>query len=175
MTKQEIRKNVEPSRQESQDTMKTFTKLELAVVLEKHAKWLRNEDGGERADLSRAYLSGADLSGADLSRAYLSGAYLSRAYLSGADLSRADLSGACYAWAQVAFSEHGECGRMLVAFQAAEDSPVFQCGCFYGSESDLRTYIEDGNPELKESRLLALECALKLISYRKGGAMAADH
>ena len=37
----------------------------------------------ERANLSRAYLSGAYLSGADLSRAYLNGAYLS-----GADLSR---------------------------------------------------------------------------------------
>ena len=47
-----------------------------------------------RAYLSGAYLSGAYLSGADLSRAYLSRADLSGAYLSGADLSGADLSGA---------------------------------------------------------------------------------
>lgn len=45
--------------------MKTYTKSELADILDKHAKWLRGEDGGERADLSEAYLSGADLSRAD--------------------------------------------------------------------------------------------------------------
>src|SRR5574343_508467 len=62
---------------------------ELKVVLDKHRKWLREEVGGERSNLSGANLSGADLSRADLSRADLSGAYLSRA-----DLSMADLSGA---------------------------------------------------------------------------------
>ena len=41
-------------------------KARLAEILEKHSKWLRNEEGGERADLSGAVLSGADLSGADL-------------------------------------------------------------------------------------------------------------
>ena len=61
----------------------------LKDVLDKHLKWLRDEDGGERADLS-----GADLSWADLSRANLSGADLSWANLSGADLSWANLSGA---------------------------------------------------------------------------------
>jgi hypothetical protein len=66
-----------------------FTVEELKKTIEKHRKWIHNEDGGSRADLS-----GADLSGAYLSRADLSGAYLSRANLSGADLSRANLSGA---------------------------------------------------------------------------------
>ncbi len=73
--------------------MKTYTNDELAAIIEAHAKWLRS-DGGSRANLSGAYLSGADLSGADLSGAYLSGADLSGAYLSGADLSGAYLSGA---------------------------------------------------------------------------------
>ena len=53
--------------------MKTYTKDELAAIIEAHAKWLRS-DGGSRADLSRADLSGASLSGANLSGAYLSGA-----------------------------------------------------------------------------------------------------
>ena len=71
----------------------------LKDVLDKHLKWLRDEDGGERANLSWADLSGAnlsraDLSGANLSRAILSGANLSGAILSGANLSRAILSGA---------------------------------------------------------------------------------
>ena len=69
----------------------------LKDILDKHLKWMRDEDGGERANLSGADLFGADLSGANLSRAdlfgaNLSGANLSRANLSGADLSRADLS-----------------------------------------------------------------------------------
>ena len=97
---------------------------ELKDVLEKHGKWLRDEDGGEYANLSYANLRGAnlrdanlrdaDLRGADLSGANLRGAFLrganlrdadlrganlrgaflSRADLSRADLSRADLSGA---------------------------------------------------------------------------------
>jgi len=81
-----------------------MNKEKLKLILEKHLKWIRVEDGGERAnlsgaDLSGANLSGADLSGADLSGADLFGANLSRADLSGADLfganlSRANLSGA---------------------------------------------------------------------------------
>jgi hypothetical protein len=87
---------------------------ELKLMLELHIKWLRNEDGGKRANLSGANLSmanlyganlyganlyganlsGADLYGANLSRANLSGANLSRADLSRADLSGANLSGA---------------------------------------------------------------------------------
>ena len=56
-------------------------KKKLDEILKKHAAWLNDEDGGERADLSCAFLSGA----------YLRGAYLSCAYLRGADLSGADL------------------------------------------------------------------------------------
>ena len=65
---------------------------DLKKILEMYAKWLRKEDGGERANLSGANLSEANLSGAYLSRANLSEADLSRADLSGADLSRANLS-----------------------------------------------------------------------------------
>ena len=72
--------------------MKIITNDELQAILSKHKKWLLNEDGGERANLSRANLSGADLYGADLSGANLYGADLSGAKLYGADLSRADLS-----------------------------------------------------------------------------------
>ena len=69
--------------------MLTSVKLGLAV------KWAVKN----KADLSRAYLSGANiaravLSGANLSGADLSGANLSRADISGANLSRAGHSGA---------------------------------------------------------------------------------
>ena len=73
--------------------------MNIKAVLDKHLKWLMNEEGGSRANLSGANLSGAnlseaDLSGANLRWANLSGANLSGADLSGANLSRADLSGA---------------------------------------------------------------------------------
>ena len=77
----------------AQEGENQVTAEKLAEILENHKKWLA-DDGGCRANLSWANLSGANLSGANLSRADLSGANLSRADLSGANLSRADLSGA---------------------------------------------------------------------------------
>jgi len=72
--------------------MRQYTIEELKQILEMHVKWLKNESGGIRADLSGANLSRADLSGANLSRAILSGANLSIADLSEANLPRAILS-----------------------------------------------------------------------------------
>ena len=77
---------------------------EIRIVLEKHEKWLNNELGGIRADLSGADIYGLDLRGAnlyganliraDLRVAYLIKADLREANLRGANLSGADLSGA---------------------------------------------------------------------------------
>ena len=71
----------------------------ITDILEKHRKFLNNEEGGECADLSSANLRGANLSsanlrGANLRGANLRGADLSSANLRGADLSSADLRGA---------------------------------------------------------------------------------
>ena len=41
--------------------MKTYTVEELKAICEKHIKWLRDEEGGERANLRDADLQGADL------------------------------------------------------------------------------------------------------------------
>ena len=54
--------------------MRTFTREQLMDLLELHRKWVRNEEGGKRADLSGANLSDANLSDANLSGANLSGA-----------------------------------------------------------------------------------------------------
>ena len=70
-----------------------ITEAELEIVLEKHARWLRNEPYGIRADLRGADLRGADLYRANLSRANLSCADLRGADLFGADLFGADLRG----------------------------------------------------------------------------------
>ena len=66
----------------------------LQEIIESHGRWLRNEEGGERANLRSADLSSADLYCADLSSADLSGADLRSANLRSADLSGADPRGA---------------------------------------------------------------------------------
>ena len=71
----------------------------LKEILERHRKWLNDEDGGERAnlygaDLRGANLRGANLYGADLRGANLRGANLYGANLRGANLCGADLRGA---------------------------------------------------------------------------------
>ena len=58
-----------------------MSELELKEILEKHNKWLNNGEGGERANLRWANLSGANLSEANLRWANLSGANLSEANL----------------------------------------------------------------------------------------------
>ena len=63
----------------------------LIDILGKHEKWLNEEDGGERADLSYANLSYTDLSRVDLNDADLSYANLVGADLNDVDLSCADL------------------------------------------------------------------------------------
>ena len=68
-----------------------MTSDKIKEILEKHRKWLTDEEGGECADLSRANLSWADLSGANLSWADLRRADLRQADLRRADLRQADL------------------------------------------------------------------------------------
>ena len=51
-----------------------MTKEELALILDKHKKWLNDDPDGKRADLSYADLSGANLRGANLRGASLSDA-----------------------------------------------------------------------------------------------------
>ena len=52
-----------------------ITREKLNEIIESHGKWLRNEEGGEKADLGGAYLGGANLGDA-----YLGGAYLNKTY-----------------------------------------------------------------------------------------------
>ena len=63
----------------------------IREILDKHAKWIKNKDGGERANLRGADLHGANLYGANLCGTNLYGANLYGANLYGANLCRADL------------------------------------------------------------------------------------
>ena len=68
--------------------------MDIKLILEKHAKWARGEDGGERADLRCANLCCADLRCANLCGANLCGANLCGADLRCANLRCANLCGA---------------------------------------------------------------------------------
>lgn len=71
-----------------------MNKDELRTIIEKHEKWLKNQEGGEQADLCNADLCDAVLQGIDLRYANLSGVHLSSANLINADFRHADLCGA---------------------------------------------------------------------------------
>ena len=77
------------NRNKKGNRMKTYSKEELAEVIEKHGKWMKKLGGGERA-----ILEGASLEGANLYGAILEGAILKGAILYGAILERAILYGA---------------------------------------------------------------------------------
>jgi len=85
--------------------------MDVNSILEKHGKWIRGEEGGERADLRGADLRGANLRGADLHWAELSKANLREAdlrwsrlrgaNLRGADLSKVNLREADLSWSRL--------------------------------------------------------------------------
>lgn len=60
--------------------------MDLELILKKHKLWLRNETGGEMADLKNVNLEGANLRSVDLRAVDLRGANLSSADMSGANL-----------------------------------------------------------------------------------------
>ena len=172
--------------------MKTYTKTELADILNKHKLWLRNDPDGVIANLSGSDLSGSNLrgsnlrgsnlsgsnlsfsnlSGSNLSGSNLSGSNLSFSNLSGSDLSGSDLSGSnlsgsLFAYAQVSFIGHGERGRQLMAIRRNKgDAPELYCGCFSGNTKALREYIANGPEKYKVTRTLALDTVLMLLDAR---------
>ena len=149
--------------------MNTYTVEQLREILTAHQVW-QGGNGGARADLSGANLSGAnlyraDLSGAnlygadlyraDLSRANLSGADLSRADLYGADLSGANLSGANLSGADLygakygddtlrGFLQVGPIGSrkaILQIFGIGAEGFIFRAGCFTGSMDEFSAKV----------------------------------
>ena len=104
-----------------------ITQEKLKEIIASHGKWLRNEEGGERAnlegaDLRGADLRGADLRGADLIGADLIGAYLERAYLEGAYLEGANLNKTYYQITRIG-------SRNATTTYCVEDDNVV-CGCW---------------------------------------------
>lgn len=125
----------------------------LQEIIKSHGRWLRNEEGGERAnlsgaDLSSADLSSANLSGADLSGAYLSGANLSSANLRGANLRGADLSGANLSGADLdkTYYQVVRIGSRRGTTTYCVDDDNVLCGCWNnykgGTLEEFKTRVE---------------------------------
>jgi hypothetical protein len=119
-----------------------MNKQELDFVLQKHRLWLEGKEGGKRADLRYADLTGADLTGADLRDAVLAGADLTGAVLRDAVLARADLTGADLTDAVLARADltgavlRGSAGNMrelksifIDTWPITYTSDVLQIGC----------------------------------------------
>ena len=64
----------------------------LEEILDKHKRWVKKEEGGERAELINVDLSNVNLSGANLIWSILKDCVLNYTYLRYANLSRTDLS-----------------------------------------------------------------------------------
>jgi uncharacterized protein YjbI with pentapeptide repeats len=137
---------------------------ELKKILDDHAQWLRG-NGGKCANLARSNLAGAYLAGSNLAGSNLAGSNLARADLRNADLAGTHLPEG-WNYASVSFSGQGECGRRLHALRRAPDAPIeFSCGCFSGSEEQLREYIANGEERLRKSRLWALDTVKTAIDF----------
>ena len=111
--------------------MRELTQEEIQI-LQRHAKWLADEEGGKRANLyganlCAANLCGANLRGANLYDANLYGANLYDANLRGANLRNADLRGAKNILAV------GPIGSRLDITYAVKhrDRIMIKCGCFW--------------------------------------------
>ena len=81
--------------------LRKITEDDLREILEKHEKWLNDEDGGERADLRGANLQVANLQWANLQGANLQGADMREADMQRADMRVADMRGANMRWANM--------------------------------------------------------------------------
>ena len=150
--------------------MRELTKKEIEM-LQRHAKWLKNEEGGERADLRGADLRGAylqdanlrdadlrdaDLRGADLWDADLRGANLRGANLWDANLRDADLWGA--AGKILYFGPIGS--RQGITYVTKTERTIHvRCGCFYGTLEEFAAKVEEkhGDSQHGKSYKAAIE------------------
>ena len=145
--------------------MRELTKEEIEV-LQRHAKWLKNEEGGEKANLQDANLWGANLQGATLRGADLQGANLWGADLQGANLWGADLQGANLWGADL----RGAAGKILsfgpigsrqgITYVTKTERTIHvRCGCFYGTLEEFAAKVEEkhGDSQHGKSYKAAIE------------------
>ena len=150
--------------------MRELTKEEIEV-LQRHAKWLKNEEGGEKANLQDANLRDADLQSANLQSANLQGANLWGANLWDADLRGADLQDADLQDANLQDANlRGAAGKILsfgpigsrqgITYVTKTERTIHvRCGCFYGTLEEFAAKVEEehGDSQHGKSYKAAIE------------------
>ena len=125
--------------------MRELTKKEIEV-LQRHAKWLQNEEGGEKADLRDADLRDANLWDADLR---------------GANLRDANLRGANLRGAVGKILSFGPIGsRQGITYVTKTERTIHvRCGCFYGTLEEFAAKVEEehGDSQHGKSYKAAIE------------------
>ena len=110
--------------------MRELTKEEIEV-LQRHAKWLKNEEGGEKANLRGADLRGADLRGANLR----------------------DAAGKILSFGPIG-------SRQGITYVTKTERTVHvRCGCFYGTLEEFAAKVEKehGDSQYGKSYKAAIE------------------
>ena len=163
--------------------MRELTKEEIEV-LQRHAKWLKNEEGGERADLHEADLRGADmheanlrwadLRGADLHEANLRWADLHEANLYEADLHEANLYGANLYGANGKILSFGPiCSRQGITYVTKTEQIIhIRCGCFYGTLEEFTAKVEAVHGESKHGK--SYKAAIEFIKSHDAACWQGD-
>ena len=150
--------------------MRELTKEEIEV-LQRHAKWLKNKEGGEKANLRGADLRDADLWGANLRGANLWGANLLGANLRDANLRGADLRDANLRDADLRDADlRGAAGKILsfgpigsrqgITYVTKTERTIHvRCGCFYGTLEEFAAKVEEehGDSQHGKSYKAAIE------------------
>ena len=116
--------------------------MDIKLILELHLKWLNDEAGGKRANLSNTDLSGANLRGSNLRGADLRRADLSNSDLRGANLSGADLDFA--SWPFKCGSFHVKADMRLVAQLAKHLAMLDVSLCCGGIQEAMHHFRQTG-------------------------------
>ena len=114
-----------------------MTEQEIKTVLEKHKLWRDGKEGGERANLCRAYLRKADLWRANLIGADLRGAKIHSNYT---------IKGNLYQLTNVG----SEGGTLIIT--DCEEGWYFNRGCFRGGKDEFLKAVEDTHGDNKHGK-----------------------
>ena len=146
---------------------------ELNIILEEHAKWLKDDSTGKRANLSSANLRYANLSRADLryanlTEANLTDANLTYANLSGADLRYANLREANLSGANLREADLSEADLTYTGLSEADLSEADLIGAdlrgAIGNDREIRTLLTEFYHVTYTSDQMAIGCEQHAIT-----------
>ena len=146
---------------------------ELNIILEEHAKWLKDDSTGKRANLSEANLRYANLSRADLryanlTEANLTDANLTYANLSGADLRYANLREANLTDANLREADLSEADLTYTGLSEADLSEADLIGAdlrgAIGNDRELKTLLTEFYHVTYTSTQIAIGCEQHAIT-----------